>query len=134
MFARLGLFVQHVLSFAVLAGQVQVSAHPSHHAPTANIRNGTLKGVYSPEYNQDFFLGIPYAQPPLNDFRFSAPHSLNSSWHGTKDAVEYSPECVGYGSDDVGYSSSEDCLTLNVIRPAGVKANADLPVAVWIHG
>ena len=35
---------------------------------------------------------------------------------------------------DIGYNSSEDCLTLNVIRPAGVKANAELPVVVWIHG
>ncbi len=35
--------------------------------------------------------------------------------------------------DDVGYQVSEDCLTLNVIRPAGSQGQ-NLPVAVWIHG
>jgi len=31
-------------------------------APAAKINNGTIVGVYNAEYNQDFFLGIPYAQ------------------------------------------------------------------------
>lgn len=73
------------------------SSIPSSSAPTATVRNGTLRGVYSRQYDQDFFLGIPYAQPPLNNLRFNLPQSLNSAWHGVKDAVEYSPECVGYG-------------------------------------
>lgn len=30
--------------------------------------------------------------------------------------------------------SSEDCLTLNVFRPAGTTASASLPVMVWIYG
>lgn len=34
----------------------------------------------------------------------------------------------------IGYESSEDCLYLNVVRPAGVDEKAELPVAVWIHG
>ena len=29
---------------------------------------------------------------------------------------------------------SENCLTLNVVRPVGVFAHAKLPVAVWIYG
>lgn len=29
---------------------------------------------------------------------------------------------------------NEDCLTVNVVRPEGVRAGAKLPVAVWIHG
>ena len=29
---------------------------------------------------------------------------------------------------------SEDCLTLNIFRPAGVAAGAGLPVAAWIYG
>ena len=30
--------------------------------------------------------------------------------------------------------SSEDCLTLNVFRPAGTSVSAALPVMVWIYG
>jgi carboxylesterase type B len=29
---------------------------------------------------------------------------------------------------------SEDCLYINVIRPAGCSENDKLPVAFWIHG
>lgn len=34
----------------------------------------------------------------------------------------------------VGYDMSEDCLYINVVRPAGIDPAAQLPVAVWIHG
>ena len=30
--------------------------------------------------------------------------------------------------------SSEDCLTLNIFRPAGANATSSLPVMVWIYG
>ncbi|KFY85578.1 hypothetical protein V500_08296 [Pseudogymnoascus sp. VKM F-4518 (FW-2643)] len=104
------------------------------YAPSATVHNGTLTGAYSAKYNQDFFLGVPFAQPPLGNLRLNLPHALNTSWTGSKEAVQYSPLCVGYGGDDVGYDVSEDCLTLNVIRPTGVSKDAELPVAVWIHG
>ena len=35
--------------------------------------------------------------------------------------------------DQIGYDVSEDCLALNVVRPAGSEGQ-NLPVAVWIHG
>ena len=31
-------------------------------APSVTVRNGTYSGVHSSEYDQDFFLGVPYAQ------------------------------------------------------------------------
>lgn len=31
-------------------------------APAAKINNGTIVGVYNSQYDQDFFLGVPYAQ------------------------------------------------------------------------
>lgn len=65
--------------------------------PTVSVENGTYEGVYSSTYDQDFFLGIPFAQPPLGSLRFHQPVSLNTSWEGTKKATEYYPECVGYG-------------------------------------
>ncbi|MCJ1391585.1 hypothetical protein MMC18_004449 [Xylographa bjoerkii] len=101
--------------------------------PSARVLNGTYMGLHSPQYDEDFFLGIPYAQPPLNDLRFTIPQSLNTTFSESRAADSYSAECVGYGGDDIGYTQSEDCLTLNVIRPAGYECEL-LPVAIWFHG
>jgi carboxylesterase type B len=64
-------------------------------APTVQVKNGTYVGVHSPEYNQDFFLGMPYAQPPVGNLRFRNPVPLNTSWSDSKPATQYSGEvCV----------------------------------------
>jgi len=109
---------------------------PTNNAPSAVTKNGTLLGRYEPAYDTDYFLGIPYAQPPVGDLRFRAPRSLNESWSGTRNATEYSPQCIGYGMDtwSQGNYVSEDCLTLNVIRTCGAAEGDKLPVLVWFHG
>ncbi|PSN67379.1 carboxylesterase family protein-like protein [Corynespora cassiicola Philippines] len=101
--------------------------------PIARVTNGTYIGRHSPQYAQDFFLGVPYAQPPVGHLRFRQAQSLNDTWTGFKQAIDYSPLCVGYGLDQTFYNQSEDCLTLNVVRPAGYS-NQTLPVGLWIHG
>lgn len=79
----------------VLTGQ---SGSPSpDDNPTAVIQNGTVSGVHSRTYQQDFFLGIPYAQAPVHGLRFRSSQSLNVTFNGTFHAHEYSPSCVGYG-------------------------------------
>jgi hypothetical protein len=81
-------------------------------APTVTVKNGTISGVHSSTYNEDFFLGVPFAQPPVGDLRFRVPQSINSTFGSTYSATSYAPECVGYGGDDIGYETSEDCLYL----------------------
>jgi cholinesterase len=72
-------------------------AAPRQSAPTVALRNGTYTGVHSTTYDQDFFLGMPYAQQPVGNLRFTVPQPLNESWNGVRDAKEYSDICVGYG-------------------------------------
>jgi len=97
-------------------------------APVGRTINGTYFGKYVPVYNQEAFLGIPYAQPPLGDLRFRRPVSLNSSWDGARNAGRFGHTC--YQSSD-RTDMSEDCLTLNgkaeqstkLFSPLNNKAN-----------
>ena len=78
--------------------------------PTATIKNGTLIGRYlGGDWDQDLFLGIPYAQPPVGDLRFRWPQSINQSF-GVRNATQYGYSCYQYGTS---FDLSEDCLTLN---------------------
>lgn len=119
----------HAAAAAILPRNVSSSA------PTAILKNGSYYGIYSSVYDQDFFLGMPFAQPPLGDLRFRQPQSLNATWTDARNATIYQPECIGYGSDQwvLGNYISEDCLSVNVIRPAGVDTTARLPVAVFFN-
>ncbi|KAK7420289.1 hypothetical protein QQZ08_010489 [Neonectria magnoliae] len=107
-----------------------------HKTPSAHLSNGTYLGLRNEEYAQDFFLGIPYAQPPVGSLRFAPPQPLRESFDKPRSATEYGWMCIGYGSDttNLGNPVNEDCLTLNVVRPAGVKPGDNLPVGVWVHG
>ncbi|KAB8297937.1 hypothetical protein EYC80_001719 [Monilinia laxa] len=116
--------------FAVLVLPASVlGANPT--APTVTVTNGSYIGKYVPEWQQDHFWGIPYAIPPLGDLRFARPKSLNTSFTGYRDATHYGHSCYQYGTT---FNLSEDCLNLNVIRPAGTTAGSNLPVLVWIFG
>ena len=95
-------------TFIALISTVSIALAAS--SPTATVKNGTLQGHYSSEWDQDFFLGIPYAQPPIGDLRFRWPQPLDTSYNGTRDATQYGYSCYQYGST---FNLSEDCLTLN---------------------
>jgi carboxylesterase type B len=102
--------------------------------PSATVLNGTYIGIHSSSNNQDYFLGIPFARPPVGALRFRTPQPVNSKWARPREVTTYSAACVGYGDDELAYPSlSEDCLYLNIVRPSGYS-NQKLPVGLWIHG
>jgi carboxylesterase type B len=81
------------------------------------------------------FKGIPYAAPPIGDFRFMPPQPAPSWIPTSRPAVDFGPSCLQppsarFPSDQ----QSEDCLSLNVFVPDGTYINSSLPVLVWIHG
>lgn len=69
----------------------------TNNTPTVTVQNGTYVGVYQPTYNQDLFLGVRYAQPPLGELRLARPEPLNETFTENQNATQYFPECVGYG-------------------------------------
>jgi carboxylesterase type B len=89
---------------------------------------------------QDLFLGIPFAQPPVGDLRFGLPKPLNQIWETPFNASSYGPMCINYpvalpmDPTDIKYEQSEDCLSLNVVRPTGTPRKSRLPVLVYIYG
>ena len=84
----------------------------------------------------EIFKGIPYAEPPVGDLRFSPPVS-KEKWGELLDATEYG-YCPYQGytqlEDITGklQPESEDCLNLNIWTPC--IDNKKRPVMFWIHG
>ena len=76
--------------------------------------------------------GIPYAAPPVDDLRWRAPQPVEQ-WSDTRDALDFGSTCLQGSPAAITPGSAEDCLYLNVFRPADVGDGA-LPVMVWIHG
>ncbi|KAG0148766.1 hypothetical protein CROQUDRAFT_691971 [Cronartium quercuum f. sp. fusiforme G11] len=99
----------------------------------------------------DIWLGIPYAEKPIGALRFKAPiplihphqKSVIEQAPVVKTAWEFGDACPQPASSDIPVPISEDCLSLNIYRPAKpVKRPSPLtsdkgtllPVLVWIHG
>ncbi|KAK3191650.1 hypothetical protein K4F52_002465 [Lecanicillium sp. MT-2017a] len=99
----------------------------------------------------EYFSGIPFACPPVGDLRLRPPKRLDTKV--SHDGTGVSPACpqmiistgnLDFISKTLGntlqipflkpLNGKEDCLTISVQRPYGVKAGAKLPVLYWMFG
>ncbi len=93
------------------------------------VEQGWLRGAR--EGGAVAFRGVPFAAPPGGGLRWSPPVPP-AAWSGARDASAYAPPCPQL--DDGGHLlGSEDCLYLNVFRPAE-GGGEPLPVLFFIHG
>ncbi|KAJ3759223.1 carotenoid ester lipase precursor [Lentinula raphanica] len=119
--------------------------------PTVVLDSATVTGVTSG--NTQKFLGIPFAQPPLGPLRFNLPQPI-PPYDTSFSAMSMGPACPqqplhlpnmsGLPDEVIDFivnsiygfvfPDDEDCLTINVIRPATATASSQLPVLVWIFG
>ncbi|MBF2025601.1 MAG: carboxylesterase family protein [Oscillatoriales cyanobacterium C42_A2020_001] len=99
------------------------------------IDSGNVRGVMTE--NVISFKGIPYAAPPVGNLRWRSPQPVQP-WSGVRQATKYGNDCMQFPdpSDAAppGTPPAEDCLVLNVWRPAQIKSGEKLPVVVWIYG
>ncbi|KAL1592626.1 hypothetical protein SLS60_011042 [Paraconiothyrium brasiliense] len=99
------------------------------------------------------FNGIPFAQPPTGNLRLKPPQPLMSSV-GKVDGTQTPQACPQFffSLDQSNFptnvlgeilntplfqaatNAGEDCLTINVQRPAGTTSSSKLPVLFWIFG
>lgn len=115
--------------------------------------SNTVVGLASGDVEK--FAGIPFADPPTGSLRLKPPKKLSTNLGDAYDAINPAAACpqmlistsenqslflqilgdlVTLPIIQAATNQSEDCLTVSVIRPAGVEAGANLPVLYWIFG
>ena len=71
---------------------------------------GTAIGMRDNNTSLEYFLGVPFAQPPVDDLRWQPPLPLATFQGGIANATSLGSCCVQPG----GQEGSEDCLYLNM--------------------
>lgn len=142
------LVLKSVVALAALG--LTASGRPNNDDLTIRIKPGTIHGAVdpaTPDVRQ--FLGIPYAQPPINNLRFAPPQPALP--FDSLDATRMPPSCMQYANTASGMhihdvlefnlgglngttgSVSEDCLTLSIWTPRRATSTK-LPVIIFFYG
>jgi len=128
--------VVYVLAGLVAAMGVATAAVSQAPGPIVRIDSGQVQGVVDDGVVS--FKGIPFATPPVGELRWRPPQPV-TKWTDVRQASEFGADCMQgrFGPPPVAGQGapapSEDCLYLNVWRPADQGAR-NLPVMVWIYG
>ncbi|KAK0241270.1 extracellular triacylglycerol lipase precursor [Armillaria nabsnona] len=84
------------------------------------------------DLDQDFFGDIPFAEPSVGLLRLQRPILKTEINADVFKAQSFGP---AYLQPNLSFDvMSEDCLTVNIFRPAGLASEASLPVMFWTFG
>ncbi|KAL0783676.1 hypothetical protein CaCOL14_001582 [Colletotrichum acutatum] len=124
------------VGFSTALSIILLLAHHVSAGPTVKVLNGTYEGLSLLSYQQDLFLGVPYAQPPTGNLRFKAPQSINSTWTRTRPVTNYGDICMQYTappSHPIGglyAGSSRDNNLTNFVRQASAAQKPLIAVSI----
>ncbi|KAE8249101.1 hypothetical protein A4X13_0g5340 [Tilletia indica] len=118
----------NVLVFFALAGNLAVclGAHPVVKLPQGRVTGYTNT---SSSVAVEAFLGIPYALRPV---RFARARPVPKGY-GDVQATKFGASCSQH-KVPASPAGIEDCLNINVFRPANLPADAKLPVVIFHYG
>ena len=99
-------------------------------------RFGIVEGRADEERGVLLWKAVPFASPPVGPLRWKAPVDP-IPWTDVLKTQEPAPPCLQFKTKPSWAATneiigSEDCLYLDIYRPATEESN--LPVYVWIHG
>jgi len=108
---------------------VTVVGQSSNFTDIVQTDDGPVQGII--EDGIQIFHGIPFAAPPVGDFRLRSPQPANA-WRVPRECFIPPSMCPQF-DDDNNFIGKEDCLYLSVYVP--VKASkTPRPVIFWIYG
>ncbi|PBK86451.1 extracellular triacylglycerol lipase precursor [Armillaria gallica] len=116
------LIVIPVLCYALLTAAV----------PEVQLGKTKLIGRDVTGLQQEFFGGIPFAEPPVGALRLQRPVLKTDIDIDEFDAQDFGLPCLQSGLD--ADEMTEDCLTINIFRPKGAPSEDPLPVMFWTYG
>jgi para-nitrobenzyl esterase len=104
-------------------------------APEVDTAAGRVRGSWRGA--SAAFLGIPFAEPPMGDLRFSAPVPARA-WSGVRDATQHGPTAQRTALSEITLIPEpsipgESTLNVDVYTPSP-SVGEGLPVLVWVHG
>jgi para-nitrobenzyl esterase len=118
------------IATALLGAVVGTSVAGCDDFTSVKVEGGRLQGTSAEGIAA--FKGIPYAAPPVGELRWRPPAPV-APWKGVLRGSDYAADCWQLPSEMPLEGPSEDCLYLNVWRPA-MQTEKPLPVMVWLHG
>ena len=123
------------LAALALAGQARAQT-PAACTPGTLVQTGSGPVCGVTADGQAYYLGIPYAAPPVGRLRWRSPKPVHP-WTSTYQATQRGAACPTPGfppGSPPQAGTSEDCLNLEVEKPANVRPGQRLPVMFEIHG